>query len=536
MHRKPPIYGTDRKNKPGGRRLIIGSVVCCLALSLTAAVAEAKIRLPSVISNNMVLQRGIPLPIWGWASGGETVTVTLAGQSVSAKADDSGRWLATMPALEASRVPLELRVRGASGDSAVVGNLLVGEVWLATGPSNIHWAVQRCDNAAEEIATADFPSVRFFTVAKNGVDQPQDDCQGTWIQCSPTTVGDVSGVAFFYARRLHRELNVPVGIMQSFWGGSRVEAWTSREALEADPQLKPILDWWCQETENFDVEKHRADHERRLDAWRQAVSKAESRGKTPPPGPKLAANPRTSHHRPACLYNGMIAPLIPYGIRGVISYQGLGNLFWAQHSRRLMPAMISDWRKRWGLGDFPFGMIQPAPYPCDNWSRSSPDAYSIQRESQLLVLESVPNTGVALTMDIGDIKQLHFTNKQDVARRMAAWALSTVYGRSRPYLGPVYRSMSVQRDRIRIRFANADSGLTTNDGSSPSHFTVAGEDGVFHPATATIDGADVVVRSEKVPNPVSVRFAWSDTAIPNLFNRDGMPASLFRTDVPPVGR
>ncbi len=513
---------------------LVGVVVSCLIVSCGATNAPAEVRLPAVISDNMALQRDQPIPIWGWADAGETVTVTLAGRSVSAKTTSDRRWQVTLPKLGAQSNPLEMMVRGSSGTSRVVKNVVVGEVWLATGPSNIHWAVRRCDNAKQEIATARHPKIRFFTVGRKAADGPQADCAGSWIECSPKTVGGVSGVGYFFARRLHKDLGVPVGMLQSFWGGSRIEAWTSREAIEAEPALKPILDWWAEHLAKFEPGKIEAGYREKLKRWQQAAASAKTKGKKPPKKPSPPEDPRTSRHRPACLYNGMIAPLIPYGMRGVISYQGLGNLFWAQYSHVLMPTMIHDWRRRWGQGDFPFGMVQPAPYPCDRRPKSGPDAYALLRESQLLLLSTVPNTGVAPTMDIGDPSVLHFTNKQDVGRRMTAWALATVYGRSLAYSGPVYKSMSVEGDRVRIHFSHADSGLSTKDGNPPTHFTVAGRDKVFHPAAAAIEGTTVVVKSDTVPHPVAVRFAWSDTSVPNLFNGDGLPASLFRTDQPTV--
>ncbi len=229
----------------------------------------------------------------------------------------------------------------------------------------------------------------------------------------------------------------------------------------------------------------------------------------------------------------MIAPLIPYRLRGVISYQGLGNLYWAQYSNVLMPTMIHDWNARWNQKVFPFGMVQPAPFPCDKWPQQVENSYALQRESQLLVLDDIPRTGVAPTMDIGDLEELHFTNKQDVARRLAHWALATVYDRTLPYSGPVYRSMKTEGDAIRIHFSHTADGLATSDGRPPTHFTIAGADNKFLPAQATIDGQTVVVRSSQVAKPVAVRFAWSDVAVPNLINSDRLPASLFRTDGEP---
>ena len=514
------------------RRLLCWTVALCAVFICSATQVLADVKLPAVIGPNMVLQRGRPVAIWGWADPNETVSVSIAGKTASALTDDEGNWRVTLPELEADGRTLTLVVEGSSGSTVSVENVLVGEVWLCTGPSNIQWPLRRCDNGEQEVAAADFPRIRFFSVAKKLADQPQADCQGDWIECRPDTVGDVSGVGYFFARRLHRDLDVPIGVLQSFWGGSRVEAWTGIESLQAEPALKPILDWWQQSREDFDSGRTKADYQAQLEEWQQAAERAKASGVKPPAKPKPPENPHTSRHRPACLFNGMIAPLTPYAIRGAITYQGLGNLFWAQYGNALMPTMVADWRSRWGQGDFPFGMVQPAPYPCDRWPKSGPDAYSLQRESQLLLLDSVPNTGVALTMDIDDLDELHFTNKQAVGRRMADWALTSVYGRRIPYRGPVYKSMSVEGDKIRIRFSNTGTGLVTNDGRPPSHFTIAGSDGIFHPATATIDGHTVVVHGPDVRRPVAVRFAWSDTAVPNLFNKDGLPASLFRTDVP----
>lgn len=506
----------------------VGLFVLLLAIN---KVCLAEVKLPSLFSDNMVLQRERANPMWGWSQAGETIIVTIAEQSVMTRADKEGHWQVALPKLPAHRKPLELQVKGSSGSKVVLKNILVGDVWFCTGPSNIFWPVHRCDHAKREIATAKYPNIRFFTVKKGTADVPQKDCQGDWTACSPQTVGDVSGIGYFFSRRVHREINVPIGLLQSFWGGSRVESWTSREALKAQPSLKPILQEWDDTFRKFDSGKSRTEYQKQLKQWQLLAAKARDQGKKPPAKPKAPANPHLSQHRPASLYNAMVAPLIPFGIRGVISYQGLGNLYWAEHSRVLMATMIRDWRARWNQGPFPFGMVQPAPYPCGKWAMRHRDAYSMQRESQLQVLDEVPHTGIALTMDIGDLNELHFTNKQDVARRLAAWALTTVYQRNVPYAGPVYQSMTVQGNKVRIRFKHTGKGLSTADNQPPTHFTIAGADKKFHPATATIDGHTVIVHCKQVSRPVAVRFAWSDTAIPNLINSDGLPASLFRTDV-----
>jgi sialate O-acetylesterase len=497
-------------------------------LASFVADASAAPRLAAVFSDNMVLQQGRPLPVWGWAEPGERVTVTMAGRSAAGQAGPDGRWEVRLPALRSRGGPLEMTVSGSSASSLRVKNILVGEVWLCCGPSNIFWPVKRCDNAKQEMAAAGYPEIRFFTVARKTADQPQADCEGRWVECTPQSVADVSAVGYFFARRLHQELKTPVALVQSFWGGSRIEAWTSLDALRAETSLAPILAYWEKQYAEFDAAKAKALYQRELAAWESQADRAKAAGKKAPKKPKAPQDPHSSAHRPACLYNAMIAPLVPYGIRGAITYQGLGNLVWAEHSRALLETMIADWRARWGQGDFPFGMIQPAPYTCEGWASSGADAYSLQRESQIQVLQTVPNTGLALTMDIDAVHTLHFPQKQPVAHRLAAWALATVYGRPGAWRGPMYQSMTIEGDRVRIRFSYAEGGLRTTDGKPPAHFTIAGPDGVFYPAAAVIDGGMVIVRSPQVSRPVAVRFAWGNTDVVNLVNRENLPASLFR--------
>ena len=499
-------------------------------VGLQSRIICADVKLPAVIGSHMVLQRDQPVPVWGWAEPWESVTVKFAGTTSDAKADQTGQWQVSLPKFAANSQPQSMYIEGSSGFQIELTDILVGEVWFCTGPSNIFWPVQKCDNAEQEIGRADFPQIRFFTVEKRKADEPQDDCVGHWFGCSPHTVGDVSGIGYFFSRRIHQDLDVPVGLLQSFWGGSRIEAWTSRNALEAEPSVKPILEWWQEEFRRFNPAEAQALHEKQLGAWRKAVAQAKSKGSPPPKRPAAPEDPRASRHRPACLYNGMVTPLIPFSIRGVICYQGLGNLFWADYSAVLLEIMIRDWRTRWAQGDFPVGMVQPAPYDCSKWPSSGPDAYSVQREAQLVVCRKAANIGIAPTMDIDAVDVLHFTNKQVVGHRLACWALATVHGLELPYAGPIFDSMAVEGESIRVRFRHTGSGLTTSDGRPPSHFELAGADGEYYPAAARIDGHTVVVQSERVAKPVAVRFAFTDTAVVNLMNRDGLPASLFRID------
>jgi len=283
--------------------------------------------------------------------------------------------------------------------------------------------------------------------------------------------------------------------------------------------LQPILKWWDQAFAGYDDDRANAEYQQQLKRWKELAAVAKSEGNKAPPRPRKPEDPRTSRHRPACLYNGMIAPLIPFGIRGVISYQGLGNLYWAQYSRVLLPTMIRDWRSHWGQGALPFGMVQPAPYPCDRWQKQRKDAYALQRESQILVMDKLSRTGIAPTMDIGDLNDLHFTNKQAVGWRMAQWALATVYRQDVLYSGPIFELMETKNGKARIRFTHTAQGLTTSDGLAPTHFTIAGNDQTFHPTIAVIKGKTVLVHSNQVAEPVAVRFAWCDQRHPGVPGR-----------------
>lgn len=492
--------------------------------------ACADLNLPAVINSHMVLQRDQPVLIWGWANVDEEVVVRFAGQTLRTTADDTGLWKVELASEPANAEPQSMVITSADGSEIKLTDILVGEVWFCTGPSNIYWPVKRCDNASEEIQTARFPQIRFFSVEKKMADELRTDCEGRWDVCSPDTVGETSGVGYFFARRIHQELDVPVGLLQSFWGGSRIEAWTSLDALNKEPSVRPLLDWWQKEFRQFDPVQARAEYEMRMAEWKRAKGEATSNGGKPPRQPRAPRAPQRSQHRPACLFNGMVAPLIPFGIRGVICYQGLGNLHRAEASEKLLETMIRDWRSRWGLGEFPVGMVQPAPFDCSQWARSGPDAYSIQREAQLLVQKSLRNVGIALTMDINGLDDVHFTNKQLVGQRLAHWALASVYGADAPWAGPLYDSMRVEGRTIRVRFQHAGPKLTTSDGQPPRHFEIAGEDRRFYSADAAIDGTSVVVRSSLVPDPVAVRFAFQNAAIVNLVNSDGLPASLFRSE------
>jgi sialate O-acetylesterase len=504
-------------------------LIFTLALSWFAATAAvAEVSLPALFSDDMVLQRGATVPIWGQAEPGEQVTVTLAGQRATSSADDQGRWKVELSPLAAGG-PFEMTISGQN--TLTLHNVVAGEVWLCSGQSNMEMAVASSAralggvrNADQEIAAANFPMIRQFTVKRAVAGQPQADVQGRWVAASPQTVGDFTATGFFFARELHRALGVPIGLIQSAWGGTPAEAWTRSAALAAEPELASIMKNWEQKFADYpqSLEKFR----QQLDEWYQGSLKADAEGKLAPAPPQFPADPRSSSWRAAGLFNGMIAPLIPYRIAGVIWYQGESNADRAYQYRKLFPAMIQDWRREWGQGDFPFLFVQLAGF----MQKTAPStAWAELREAQLMTL-SLPKTGMAVAADIGDPYDIHPRNKQEVGRRLALAAQAIAYGEEVVYSGPIYESESTEGDKIRLRFKHVAGGLVGKSGTPLKGFEIAEEDRKFVSAEARIDGPTVVVHSDQVPHPVAVRYAWADYPECSLYNRAGLPASPFRTD------
>ena len=644
--------------------------VLCLVLLISVPVT-ADVRLPSVISDNMVLQQQAEVPIRGWAEPGESVTVSGGwGAKATAKADAQGRWRVTLQTPAASMEPCDVIVQGKN--TVLLHNVLIGEVWICSGQSNMEMGLQKerwqkgVFNYPSEIAAANYPVIRLFTVPRKLADEPVDDCAGTWCECSPATVRQFSGTAYFFGRQLHQELNVPIGLLHVSWGGSAAQAWMSEQALEEFPEYIKVINqlkkletdeeqkifrekvgaWWKMinaadrgvsagwaKAETIDpawktlaepIKWESLEGMERLDgvvwykkqvdlpaAWagkdltlhigpvddmdevwfngkligRQlelghwdaprvypvpasavragknmitvrgidntgggglfgeanlfyiepadksapAVSIAkdwryslglERKGNPMPTSGSFARNNNT----PTLLYNGMLSPVIGYGMRGVIWYQGESNAGRAYQYRRLFPAMIANWRKDWGQGEFPFYYVQIAP-----WNYGTEGICPDLQEAQLMALR-VPNTGMAVTADIGNADDIHPRNKQLVGKRLALWAMAKTYGRKDlVYSGPLYKSMNIEDSKIRLTFDHVGSGLMSLSGPLRL-FTIAGEDQKFVPAKAVIDNNTVVVWSDAVKKPVSVRYAWSNTAMGNLYNLDMLPASPFRTD------
>lgn len=497
-----------------------------IGLLLLMAPLRADVKLPAIISDNMVLQRDQPIPLWGWADAGEQVTLTWGEAQVTAAANNEGRWTAQLPPRPAGG-PFELTIAGKN--TITLRNVLVGEVWVASGQSNMEWPVQWSLNADQEIAAANYPQIRLFSVKHTVANQPRPDTEGAWVECTPQTIPGFSATAYFFGRELHQALGVPVGLIKTAWGGTPAESWTSRSSLEAYPDLKVLVERWdalCLQALE--------DHAGALDQYFQQIAKwvqnSQASGLlTPmPPAPSLPGvlqNP----WRASGLYNGMIAPLIPYAIRGAIWYQGESNANRAYQYRTLFPAMIQDWRLHWGQGDFPFLFVQLANFTAPP-AEPGESEWAELREAQSMAL-ALPHTGMAVAIDVGEANDIHPKNKQEVGHRLALAARAVAYGQDVVYSGPLYQSMAVEGSSIRLWFRHLGGGLATQGGEPLKGFAIAGEDKKFVWAEARIEGETVVVHSDQVPKPVAVRYAWANNPEGcNLCNRAGLPASPFRTD------
>jgi sialate O-acetylesterase len=480
--------------------------------------ARAGVTLPGVLADHMVIQRGLPVHVWGKAAEGESVAVTFRGSTRSATADSIGQWSVYLPPAEAGG-PFELTVKG--NNRITLKDVMVGDVWVASGQSNMEFPVKEAINAPAEIASADHSGIRLFHVKNRVAHYPLDDVVAEpWTSCTSDTVRDFSAVAYFFGRHLHEKLGVPIGLIETSWGGTPAEAWTSLHALSADASLMPVFASWARM--NDGEAAHQLRREKEMGEWRRAVDRAKTEGKQPPGFPW---EPNIdSSWMPAGLYNAMIAPLTKFPIRGAIWYQGESN---ASRERaalyaHLFGTMIQDWRRAWGQGDFPFLFVQLANF------KTEPDAkWPELRDAQRQTL-ALANTGMAVTIDIGATDDIHPKNKQDVGTRLALAARAMTYGEKIEYSGPLFRQATPEGSSLRLWFDHVGGGLTAKGGSL-SGFEIAGDERKFVPATAMIDGATIVVSSPFVSAPVGVRYAWSDDPRCNLYNAEGLPASPFRS-------
>jgi sialate O-acetylesterase len=517
------------------RRSAVVALAGILVLAVPAAVAAA-VKLPAVIGDHMVVQQDKPVTIWGWAAKNEPVTVRFAGQERKATAGADGTWRVVFDPLKADSPPLELAVRGTKSPEIVVRDIVVGEVWLCSGQSNMEWAMSWLPNPAPDILQADHPNLRLFLVPKRTADQPLDDVEAKWDRATPESVRPFSAVAYYFGLELHKRLGVPVGLIESAWGGTLIEPWTPPSGFASAPELRPIL-----EKQEAKYAEYRNALAKALPAWESWVrdSRKALAAKPPlPTGPKpdLPANPYENPQAPTALYNAMVHALTPFAIRGAIWYQGESNRNDGLLYEKKMEALIRGWRQDWQIVDFPFYYVQLAPYNY-GYSRETPvvDVPDFLRlpliwEAQRNALR-IPNTGMAVVTDIANLNDIHPANKWDVGYRLSLWARAKTYGeKTLVHSGPLYKSMAVDGNLIRVSFDHVGGGLVSNDGQPLKWFEIAGEDRVFYKAEAEIVGDTVVVWSGRVPSPKAVRFGWHQLAVPNLANKEGLPASPFRTD------
>ena len=502
--------------------LVTGATVA--AQQPTPSAAAPVLRVPALFSDHMLLQRDIAASVWGWAAPGSTVSIALGTQQKSAATDAGGRWQAWLDPMPPGG-PFELVIRG--DRQITIRDVLVGDVWVGSGQSNMEWPVAETTNADVEIAGASFPQMRLFTVPRKVADTPQEDVDGRWEVVTPQSAGTFSAVAYYFGRELHTRLKVPIGLIHSSWGGTPAEAWTSRRTLEASPGLQPILLNWRKAL--LDWPQASAEYARQAAEWAPKAAEAKAQGLTEPQRPREPQGPGHSW-TPAGLFNAMLAPLVRYTIRGAIWYQGESNAqaYRSYEYRELFAALIDDWRVAWNQGPFPFLFVQLA-----NWlprhAEPVESHWAELREAQWLTMRMVPMTGMAVTIDIGDMEDIHPRNKQDVGRRLALEARRVAYGESIVSSGPLYRGMRIEGNRVRVLFDSVGGGLVAR--TEPlAEFAVAGRDGAFVRAEARIDGPSVVVSSAAVPNPIAVRYAWQDNPQASLYNREGLPATPFRTD------
>jgi sialate O-acetylesterase len=484
----------------------------------------ADVKPASIFTDNMVLQRAITIPVWGTAAPGEKVTIQFAGQTVDAVTEADGKWRANLSPLKTSTEPAELIISGA--DSSVqLTNVLVGEVWLCSGQSNMGHTLWMLKLPEEEISAAtNYPLLRLFKVKnQTSPEKPAGSVEGRWTASTPETAGGFSGTATYFGRALCRDLGVPVGLILSAWGGTPAEAWTGRVALEKLPFMADRLRGADAARKNYSPEKAQADLQQKMADWDRKVAASGKAGRKP-----TLWSPYTDSWQPATLYNGMVAPLVPFAMRGAIWYQGESNVGRHSEYHELFSAMIRDWSKAWGC-DFPFLYVQLANYlPVQTDPVQDNAVWAFLREAQSQTLD-VPNTAMVVITDIGDANDIHPKDKKTVGERLALAARAKAYGENIVYSGPVFQSLEIKDGKAVVRFSHIGGGLVAR-GTVPKGFAIAGEDRIWHWADAQIEGDAVILSSPDVKAPLAVRYNWANNPVGNLYNREGLPASLFRTD------
>jgi len=519
-----------------------------------------EVKMPAIFGDHMVLQQDSTLPVWGTAEPGEKVTVTVGTDTGSAVADNDGKWMVKLTPLPAGTAQQIMTVTGKN--TLKFEDILVGDIWICSGQSNMAFGLGGAHNAATELPKANDPQLRLFAVGLKVSVKPLTDVGGKWVVCTPDTAKGFTAVGYFFGRDLRAHLNRPIGLIGTYWGGTPAQAWTSLEALQKDPLMKhyveahdkimagntpEALKAFYTKYAAYQTEKTKWETEvntpfkASIVAWNEAVTKAKTDGQAPPPKPTLSqpapyapVPPDGGQGAPANLFNAMIAPLIPYAIKGAIWYQGESNAGQPVEYRSLFADMIKDWRERWGQGDFPFLFVQLARYKTPN------NAFAEVRQAQLQTL-ALPNTGMATAFDVGNQDDIHPKDKMDVGQRLALVARHVAYGENLVYTGPLFDKVEVTGDKVRVSFTELGGGLVIGtapwvpEGATPLPttsllgFTLLAPDGKWVDADAIIDGNTVVVSSPQIPKPYAVRYAF-DNATGNLYNKEGLPAIPFRSD------
>ena len=486
---------------------------------------KAEVKLPSVLSDNMLLQQNTTVNIWGKANPSEKISVTSSWnkEAYTTQAGSDGKWLVKIATPKYTSKNQTITITGEN--TITINNILIGEVWLCSGQSNMNFPIAKTTgwrtgilNEAETMKDADYPDIRLFQVTLAlSPEKELNDCEGKWLVCTPDNIKEFSAVAFFFGRDLYKNLKMPIGLIHTSWGGTHAESWTKMSVIEKDPVYAELLKAYYADRDNYpaEMEKYKIAKEQ-YDIDKEAAIKA---GKKPAKAPK---EPQGVNHNKALstLWNAMVSPLVPYTIKGVIWYQGESNSVRYQDYTRVFTNMINSWREEWKQGDFPFYFVQIAPH-----YKQPPQI----REAQLKTWETVKSTGMVVITDVGDSTDIHPRNKQIPGERLAKWALAKDYGKKIPFSGPVYQSMKTDKNKAILSFEYADKGLVSQ-GKVLKGFTIAGEDKKFYPADAQIQGDKIVVTSPDVSNPIAVRYGWDKFFRVNLYNGAKLPASPFRTD------
>lgn len=504
---------------------------CLLGVMLLSATAQAQeLKIAQVFADHMVIQHGMKAPIWGWAPADSNVTVRFMDQALTVKADAKGNWQTAFAPLAISADPKELTVT--SGDKTItITDVLVGDVWLCSGQSNMEWTVNRTDNAKEDMAAANFPLIRHLKVEKDPQMFPLEQFKGAaWTVCSPETVGGYTAAGYFFGMNLHKALNIPIGLLHSSWGGTRIEPWTPRVGFKNVKETNDIyIDVLVKDPTSLEYKELASNYLSSINIWLDEAREdiqAKQTLKDIPAFPNQI-KPFTSHQSPTMLYNGMLAPMVPFAIKGSIWYQGESNHGEGMKYVAKTQALVEGWREVWGIKDLPYYFVQIAPY-----QYGSEPGHVLAKfwEAQAAIETTIPNTGMVVISDIGNLKDIHPKNKRDVGLRLANMALAKTYGKKDiVYHGPVFKSMKTDGDKLILTFDHVGSGLVSRDGKPIDNFQIGDPKKTWTPATANIVGTDTIqLTAEGVEAPCIVRFAYDKLATPNLMNKEGLPAQTFK--------